>query len=248
MDPVMNAAAETIWHDVECGGYEDDLPGLERLASRHGGPILEVGAGTGRVALHLARRGHRVDAIDLAPRLVAALAERAAAEGLDVTARVGDVRALDAGAGAYPLVIGATQLIQLLGGPAGRADALEGIARALAPDGVAALAIVEGPITVGDDAPEVLPDVREVGGYVHSSLPLGIRSDNALLEIHRLRQTVAPDGSLSEAEHTDRLDLLDAATLVAEAGAAGLEPAGVIAVAESERYVGSSIVLLRKEP
>jgi SAM-dependent methyltransferase len=239
---------ETIWHDVECGGYADDLPALEDLARRHGDPILELGAGTGRVALHLARRGHRVDAIDLVGELVAELGERAAAEALPVTARVGDVRDLDVEAGTYPLVIGATQLIQLLGGPAGRAAALAGIYRALAPGGVAALAIVEGQITVGDGAPEVLPDVRELDGYVHSSLPLGIRSDDARLEVHRLRQTVAPDGTLTEAEHFDHLDLLDAEVLAAEAGSAGLEQVGAVAVAESERYVGSSIVLLRKKP
>ncbi len=236
----------TIWHDVECSGYADDLPTLEELAERHGEPILELGAGTGRVALHLARRGHRVDAVELVPDLVVELGERAASERLDVTARVGDVRRLDVEAGAYPLVIGATQLIQLLGGPAGRGAALEGIARALAPGGVAALAIVEGPITVGDSAPEVLPDVREVDGYVHSSLPLGIDADDAQLEVHRLRQTIAPDGTLTEDEHIDHLDLLDAEVLADEARGAGLDEVGTIAVTESDRYVGSSIVLLAK--
>lgn len=245
---MSTAASDTIWHDVECAGYEDDLPAFEELARRHGGPILELGAGTGRVALHLARRGYCVHAIDLVPELVAELGERADAERLEVTTRVGDVRSLDVDAGAYPLIIGATQLIQLLGGPAGRTAALEGVTRALAPGGVAALAIVEGPIAVGDGAPEVLPDVREVDGYVHSSLPLGIGADEAQLVVHRLRQTVAPDGTLTEAEHIDRLDLLDAEVLVAEARRAGLAPAGAIAVAESDRYVGSSIVLFGTGP
>jgi len=235
-----------IWHDVECGSYADDLGPWEELAGRHGEPILELGAGTGRVALHLARRGHRVDAIDLDPELVAELGERAAAGRLEVTARVSDARDLDAQAGAYRLVIGATQLIQLLGGPTGRVAALEGIARALAPDGVAALGIVEGPVTVGEGAPDVIPDVREVDGYVHSSLPLGIDADDALLRVYRLRQTVAPDGELTETEHIDRLDVLDAETLLAEASEAGLEAAGRLEIAESDRYVGSSIILMRR--
>ena len=47
------------WHDVECGGYDADLPLWRELAARRGGPVLDVGAGTGRVALDLARRRPR---------------------------------------------------------------------------------------------------------------------------------------------------------------------------------------------
>ena len=237
---------EAVWHDVECGGYSDDLSAWEELAATHGDLVLELGAGTGRVALYLARRGYRVEAVDLVPELVTALSDRAAAEGLPVTARVGDVRSLEVEPGAYSLVIGATQLIQLMGGPAGRGPALEGIARALAPGGVAALGIVEGSVEIGDGAPDILPDVREVDGYVHSSLPLGIRTDDGQLVVHRLRQTVSPDGTLTEAEHLDQLDLLDAGTLIDEASAAGLEWVRTITVEESDRYVGSSILLLAR--
>jgi tRNA G46 methylase TrmB len=50
-------SAEAIWHDVECGSYQADLPLWEELAQRAQGAVLELGCGTGRVALHLARRG-----------------------------------------------------------------------------------------------------------------------------------------------------------------------------------------------
>ena len=49
-----------IWHDLECGGYRADLPLWRELAEHEGSPVLDVGAGTGRVALDLARRGHEV--------------------------------------------------------------------------------------------------------------------------------------------------------------------------------------------
>ena len=53
-----------VWHDVECGRYAADLPVWRELAAAAGGPVLDVGAGTGRVALDLARHGARVVALD----------------------------------------------------------------------------------------------------------------------------------------------------------------------------------------
>ena len=66
-----------MWHDVECGTYTADLPLWRRLARDSGGPTLDVGAGTGRVALDLARAGERVTALDLDAELLAELARRA---------------------------------------------------------------------------------------------------------------------------------------------------------------------------
>ncbi len=79
-----------IWHDLECGAYAEDLPLWRSLADEHGDPVLDVGAGTGRVALDLARHGHRVTALDPEPELIAELERRAA--GLDVTGVVADAR------------------------------------------------------------------------------------------------------------------------------------------------------------
>ena len=39
-----------IWHDLECGAYAEDLPLWRALAAEHGDPVLDVGAGTGRVS------------------------------------------------------------------------------------------------------------------------------------------------------------------------------------------------------
>jgi SAM-dependent methyltransferase len=235
--------SEVTWHDVECGGYSEDLDVWETLAERHGGPVLELGPGTGRVSLHLARRGHEVAAVEVDPELVEALSRRAAAEGLPVSVREGDVRALLTSR-RYPLVIGAMQLIQMLGSEAGRAAALRGIAAALAPDGVAALAIVEGSTPVGEASAATVPDVREVDGFVYSSLPLDVAAAKGHLRVRRLRQVVDPTGGLTESEHVDVLDLLDSKGLAAEAERIGLQLREVMPVAESELHVGSSVVIL----
>ena len=80
------------WHDLECGGYAVDLGLWRELAAAADGPVLDVGAGTGRVALDLARHGVRVTALDVDGALLAELAARAGAEGLDVPVLEADAR------------------------------------------------------------------------------------------------------------------------------------------------------------
>ena len=65
-----------IWHDVEHGSYDADLPLWRQLADATGGPILDLGAGTGRVSVDLAAQGHDVVALDSDPELLAELSER----------------------------------------------------------------------------------------------------------------------------------------------------------------------------
>ena len=61
---LMSEADAVIWHDLECGGYRADLPHWLALAKRRAGVVLDVGAGTGRVALALAHAGHTVIALE----------------------------------------------------------------------------------------------------------------------------------------------------------------------------------------
>src|SRR5919112_1383153 len=84
----MNLAA--LWHDLECGAYDDDLPAWRSLAAETGGPVLDIGAGTGRVTLDLATHGLAVVALDTDAALLAALEHRAA--GLPVKTVVADAR------------------------------------------------------------------------------------------------------------------------------------------------------------
>lgn len=54
-------------------------------------PILDIGAGTGRNALALARRGHPVDAVELTPTFAAQIAQEAERDSLQVRVIQGDV-------------------------------------------------------------------------------------------------------------------------------------------------------------
>lgn len=72
-----------------------DLPFYERLAGEHGGPILELGCGTGRISIPLAQLGHRVTGVDLSAPLLDRARLKAHAAGVDVTFVHGDVCELD---------------------------------------------------------------------------------------------------------------------------------------------------------
>lgn len=234
--------ASVIWHEAECGGYMADLRLWEELA-KDAGPILDLGCGTGRVAVHLARRGYRIVGLDLEPGFVAALSE--AAGGLSVETAVGDARGFELG-GEFGLVIAPMQLVQLFAGPEERIACMRSVAAHLAPGGVAAFAIVESMPAPIDAAP-LLPDTREVDGWVYSSLPVDVAVDSDEIRIRRLRQTVSPAGELSEKLDEVLLHPLEAETLEREAAAAGLRTAGRRPIPATDAHVGSTAVLLARE-
>lgn len=233
----------TVWHDVECGAYEADLPLWEELADEAGGPILDLGCGNGRVALHLARRGHQVLGLDRDPHLSATLEERAGE--LPVEAEVGDAVELDLGR-EFGLVLAPMQLLQLLPGPLPRAACLRRVATHLRRGGLAAFAIVEDVPSAGPRLTAPIPDAREIDGWVYSSLPLETAVDDGTIVLRRLRQAVSPAGGLSEEVDEVRLQLLTAAALEAEGRASGLRPAGRRPIPATDEHVGSIAVLLER--
>ena len=60
--------------------FSEDLPFWQTLARWQGGPILELGCGTGRVALPLAQDGHTVYGLDNSPAMLAFMQARIPAE------------------------------------------------------------------------------------------------------------------------------------------------------------------------
>lgn len=232
-----------IWHDVECGSYEADLGLWEELAERRGGSVLELGCGTGRVALHLARRGHRVIGLDRDHELILELAERAR----DLPVEPLCVDALDFELG-KPVALGLApmQFLQLLPSPEARVRCLRRIAAALEPEGLLAAAIVARPPASEGSLPP-LPDVREVDGWVYSSLPTAVVgvADRRII-LRRRRQTVSPDGDLSEEPNEIQLLSVEAGELEAEAESAGFVAVGRRTIPPTEAHVGSKVVLLER--
>jgi len=234
---------DVLWHDLECGGYDLDLPLWRELADREGSPILDLGAGTGRVALDLARRGHEVVALDRSPELLDALRERAG--DLAITTVVADARdfAIDR---RFPIAVVPMQTLQLLGGADGRARCLACVREHLVPGGLLAVALADALECFDEEHDQPPPpDLREVDGVIYASRPVRVRDLGDRAAIDRLRQIVAVDGTLTTVENVVELDRLVPEALEEEAVALGLRAERQRRIPQTLEYVGSTVVMLR---
>jgi SAM-dependent methyltransferase len=235
-----------IWHDLECASYRADLPIWRELAARAGGAVLDLGAGTGRVTLDLAERGHALTAVDSDAELLDELAGRAEAGGLEVTRIRADARALP-DTGRFALVIAPMQFLQIMGGPSERSRLLSGVAARLLPGGLFAAAVTDLDEAVApEDAAPPLPDVTESGRWIFSSIPLDVRPQADGIVVEWLRQKVSPSGELTEQSHTQLLDELSPDELEREAGEHGLRPEARHELRPTRDYVGSTVVICRR--
>jgi SAM-dependent methyltransferase len=238
-----------IWHDVECGGYAEDLALWRELAAAAGGggPVLDVGAGTGRVTLDLAAAGVEVVALDADAQLLAALAARAARSGLAPIETVcADARGFALDERRFALIIVPMQTLQLLGGRAGRKTFLRAARAHLAPGGLVAAALADALESFDADSdglPE--PDLAEHDGVRYRSLPLAVVDEGEAAAIHRLREVEGTDGARRESHDIIRLDRVSAADVEREARALGFTPEPARRIPATDVYVGSTVVMLR---
>jgi SAM-dependent methyltransferase len=236
---------EAVWHDVECGSYAEDVELWRMLAAEAGGPILDVGAGTGRVTLDLAARGHDVVALDVSDDLLCALRARAAARGLTVRTICCDARELD-DQERFAAVLVPMQTLQLLGGPEGRARFCERVAAHLRPGGLVAAALADALEAFDEEHTRPpLPDMLELDGVLYASRPLSVQEVGDGVVIHRLRETVDPDGRRTAEADAIKLDRVTPDEAARELAAAGLTVEAPLAVPQTHEYVGSTVVVAR---
>jgi SAM-dependent methyltransferase len=235
-------AAAAIWHDVEHGAYEADLPLWRELAETQGGPVLDLGAGTGRVAADLAARGYEVVALDTDPGLLAALADRTPA----VTTVTADARSFDLAA-TFPLVLAPMQLVQIVGGRDGRTAMLDAVRAHLADRGLfaAALARALDAIPEGDASPP-LPDMLERDGWVFSSQPVSVEERDGHVIVTRRRQAVSPGGALEEETVEIGLDPVSPEDFEEELREGGFRAVERREIPETPDHIGSTVVVCRR--
>jgi SAM-dependent methyltransferase len=85
-----------LYDIVTPGAFRGDVEWYRRKAREAGGPVLELGAGTGRITIPIAQDGGSVHALDADRGMLGALARKAATLPADVQARIavteGDMR------------------------------------------------------------------------------------------------------------------------------------------------------------
>jgi SAM-dependent methyltransferase len=71
------------YYDAETQDKEDDLQAYTALVKRFGGPVLDVGCGTGRVAFALVRQKIAITAIDISEPMLSRARARSEQEAID---------------------------------------------------------------------------------------------------------------------------------------------------------------------
>jgi SAM-dependent methyltransferase len=233
--------SHVVWHDVECGSYDADLPLWRDLAREAPDGVLDVGAGTGRVALRLAYAGHDVTALDLEPDLLAELERRAAAAGVSVRTLAADANDFElpepVGLVAVPM-----QTIQLL--PT-RDGFFASARRAVKPGGLVAVAIATDLEPYDGHPPLPAPDMGEANGWTYVSQPIAIRVHDERVAIERIRQRIGPDGERETADDLIELQVVTPGGLAEEAAEHGLHAEELRHIPETPEHVAAQVVVFR---
>jgi ubiquinone/menaquinone biosynthesis C-methylase UbiE len=108
--PARTYTVSAKYYDAAYAVKKDlvDLPFYVEVAKKYGGPVLEIGCGTGRVLLPIAREGIEIHGVDSSPAMLGVLKKRLKGESREVRREAklstGDMRTLRMKK-KYPLVI-----------------------------------------------------------------------------------------------------------------------------------------------
>jgi SAM-dependent methyltransferase len=166
--PSLNVEAYDVQHGYATAVLGDDVPFYIDQARDAGGPVLDLGGGTGRVAWPLAEAGFDVTSLDLsAPMLARSEAKRPLASPAAQT-RVklveADARAFDLGR-EFGLVVTPGRVFQMLLTPDDQRTCLATIRRHLRPGGILVLQLFD-PLLEACAASDGVPENGDRGSVV----------------------------------------------------------------------------------
>lgn len=189
------------YYALEQGEQNEDLPFFRELAQRTGGPVLDLGAGAGRVAADLAAAGLAVTALEASPVMLALAGEQLPKHLADRVTLVGGDMLNFRLAERFPLAVCAAGTFAHITDEADQLRALRTIKRHLTPGGVLAV-VLQNPYQLVVDPPsgEVVLQWRgadpatgaAVAKYVTNEADLAPQ----LLEVGVAYDVLAADGQL----------------------------------------------------
>ena len=133
--------ADAVYYDFTYRTRTEDIAFYQRVARQFGGPVLEIGGGSGRIATAIAKDGADVTALDASRPMLKQGRARARdelrkADGHgEVTFVHGDMRSFDLGT-KFPVVLAPFNTLLHLYEPADFAACFECVSRHMAKDGV----------------------------------------------------------------------------------------------------------------
>jgi SAM-dependent methyltransferase len=153
------------WERLESGNVGSQAALVELIDPRPGDTVLDIGTGSGGLALLAARTGAAVTGIDIAEDGIERARARAAEEGLDVRFDVGDAQSLPYADAAFDVVLSS---FGIMFAPSHRRAASE-LARVCRPDGRLGLTLMPMESRSG----ETTSILREFGGGDAGDHPAG---------------------------------------------------------------------------
>jgi SAM-dependent methyltransferase len=190
------------WENARTLGRKD-VPFLRALALNAGGPVLELGSGTGRIALPLGRAGVTVVGIDRSAAMLAHARRRVkrARLGHRVHLVRGDIRSLPfapEGTDRFPLVLAPYGMLQSLLRESDLASTLAAVHAVLEPGGTFGLELVADLPSWGEYRKRVsLAGWRRGPGGSHVTLVETVRQD-------RVRRLTVFDQEFTERRGRER--------------------------------------------
>lgn len=254
-EPPADALARL--YDLDVSEDPGDVDLYLALAGRTGGPVLELGVGSGRIAVPLADAGLQVVGVDADEAMLRRARTRAAAAGVEsrVELVLGDVRTcVHAAAGTFSLAVLGLNSLFLLGDRRDQGAAVRTLAAHLAPGG---LAVVDVWLPDADDLARfdgrlIREWVRSDPGSGETVTKTGSAVHDAATGVVRLT-TVFEQGTEGTPPRRwvreDRLRLVTADALVGYVEAAGLEVETMAGDYDLEPLGGGSeraVVIARK--
>ncbi len=239
------------FYHLQFKDYDEDLPFWIGLAEKYGGPVLELGCGTGRVLLRMAQAGHQVCGLDNDPAMLAVAQREADALGIRaefVQARLSDF-ALNR---LFSLVISPCNTFAMLGTEE-RQRAFACVSRHLAARGAFAVS-VPNPVSLATLPEEAEEEEEDVLVHPASGNPVQVssawtRKGREVVVMWRYDHLL-PDGNVERTIVPIRYELTSAEDYQSEIIRAGLNVLNMLGNFDGAPYEPDSpyLILIAGKP